>query len=188
MTFKNNSTRFLLFSNAPIPEIRSAIDSIGAFDIIMRRHTNNIEVDFKITDRTAVSGLWSIGSLVEPSDNFEGRACRDILAECDRMIEEERYWEAHNMLEYLWKLYNGRAKAILHEVIGIAVANIKAQMGQGDVASVIYNRSKDKLSDFIGMGATLDFPPSFKYPVIFSALSVASIAGIEDCPSEYLSG
>src|SRR5579875_52217 len=172
MTSCSKAKRYLLFSILPEDHIRGVLMASGAFDLIIRKHTDRQEVDFKILDKQPAEEIKHLGVIIEVEETVFQSSCEDILREAELMAGEERFWEVHNFLEYLWKSARELQKSILHEVIGIVVSQIKAQMGQTDVAERVYLRSRRNLISLTN-GAFANFlPESFRYPLTFPFATV----------------
>lgn len=71
----------------------------------------------------------------------------------ERLIEEavayfnaERYWEAHETLEGVWRPAKGNEKLLLQAIILVCAAQVHEQRGEPDVALGIYRRALPQLS------------------------------------------
>jgi len=84
------------------------------------------------------------------------------LASCDEIVErhmekdkaimravelfnDERYWEAHEVLEYVWKNAAGTEKEILNGIILVAAAFVHDEKDEQDISISILQRAKRKL-------------------------------------------
>ena len=61
------------------------------------------------------------------------------------LFNDERYWEAHEVLEGVWKESNGDEKSVVQGVILIAAAFVHMQKEEDDIAYAILKRALPKL-------------------------------------------
>jgi uncharacterized protein len=62
-----------------------------------------------------------------------------------QLFNDERYWEAHESLEYVWKDATGTEKEILNGIILIAAAFVHHEKDELDICVSILRRAKRKL-------------------------------------------
>ena len=134
---------------------------------IIRKHSNSIELDIGTDSPTLFvkaikfeAGLLRIRKITQIPENSTAnrekvlRRKMDNLEAISFLFDEERYWEAHMMLETLWKCTTGDEKAYIQNMIHLSVSMIKFQMGQGDTARIVFARAARKLGT----------PENFSYP------------------------
>jgi hypothetical protein len=79
----------------------------------------------------------------EISDNALRK--EDAIKYTKILFNEERYWEAHEVLESIWRESNGYEKSTLQGIILICAAFVHMQKGEDDIAYIILNRALPKL-------------------------------------------
>ncbi len=161
--------RYLVFSEKGISAVREILEHIGASKIIVRKHSSSAEIDFRAPQKIKFSDLkdkFGDGNkLVPVKEDFTGMSLQEMLAMAEGLIHEERFWEAHNVLEDLWKNSAGKSKQVFHDIIGIVVSQIKVQMNQESTGQTVYLRNiahlKEQRIDLI----TNQLPEKFSYPI-----------------------
>lgn len=162
---------------------REALEEARSFGIvnpIIRKHSSGIELDFRFPGDPRKTGLPKIlgnADIVDVEDDFSHLSPSEILSFAWDLVQEERYWETHNYLEELWKRHSGRAKLILHDIIGLIVSQIKFQMGQPEVGKKVYDRSisslsREGLESFVGR-----LPPEYCYPLKAPLMDLIPLIG-----------
>ena len=67
------------------------------------------------------------------------------------LINEERYWEAHEVLENQWQASKGIAKTTYQYIILLCVAGVHMQRGHSEICrNVIERANKMKILDMVG--------------------------------------
>ena len=161
--------RYLVFSEKEIPTVNEILKKIGATKIIVRKHSSSEEIDFRVPHNANISELKEkLGNqniLIPVLEDFSGMPIQEMLETAERLISEERFWEAHNVLEDLWKNSAGKSKQVFHDIIGIVVSQIKVQMNQESTGQTVYLRNiahlKEQRIDLI----TNQLPEKFSYPI-----------------------
>jgi hypothetical protein len=148
--------------------------SISTKWIIVRKKTNGYEVDISTDDLLAIEkmkSMFQVQTVINIDDRSDLNAPRElpeILDEVSSMFHQERYWEAHEFLEYYWKRYYGKEKMFINGLILVSVSMVKYQMGQLKEARTIYDRAKYLLEKSESQFTKrLNFPGDFKYPLRF---------------------
>lgn len=171
--------RFLLFVNSSPQKAVKLLENMGANKIIVRRHSDSTEIDFTLElgqDSSQIQQeIDDLKSINPVREDFSGVSTLRMLELADELVKEERFWEAHNVLEFLWKGSSGSKRALLHEVIGIIVSQIKVQMGQMKTGEMVYKRSLTNLKESAPAAFNESFPADFAYPL---HISLSSLAGI----------
>ncbi len=114
-----------------------------------------IEFDISIPEgtdmKTIISRIESIGPLASYEEIVERHMEKDeAVARAVQLFNDERYWEAHETLEYLWKYATGVEKEILNGIILVAAAFVHDEKGEPDVCISILERAKKKLGPASG--------------------------------------
>ncbi len=69
----------------------------------------------------------------------------DAIKRAVQLFNDERYWEAHEALEYVWKSATGTEKEILNGIILVAAAFVHDEKDEQDICISILQRAKRKL-------------------------------------------
>jgi tetratricopeptide (TPR) repeat protein len=148
--------------------------SISTKWIIVRKKSNGYEVDISTDDLKVIEKMKNMFQ-VETVINLDDKPDLDALKELPEILDEvsllflqERYWEAHEFLEYYWKHYYGKEKMFINGLILVSVSMVKYQMGQLKEARTIYDRAIHLLEKSESpLTKRLNFPEDFKYPLRF---------------------
>ena len=96
--------------------------------------------------KTIIKRLESIAPLASYNE------VRDHNMEKDKAIEravqlfnDERYWEAHEVLEQVWKNATGTEREILNGIILVAAAFVHDEKNEQDICISILQRARKKL-------------------------------------------
>ncbi|MEM3185075.1 MAG: DUF309 domain-containing protein [Conexivisphaerales archaeon] len=131
---------------------RLKILDVDAFNI--RISSQAIEFDiFGVKEDEIKEQIKKIGDLfTEIIDAKNLSTARDFtsfeetLKESSAMIEQERYWEAHELLESKWRsMPKGSEKELLQGFILLCAAHVHRQKGRRQVAVSILERALRKL-------------------------------------------
>ncbi len=68
------------------------------------------------------------------------------VAEARRLFDSERYWEAHEVLEGVWRSLEGEEKLYVQGVILVCAAFVHHQKGEDAVALNVLRRAEKQLS------------------------------------------
>lgn len=114
-----------------------------------------IEFDTSISDsmdvKTIISRLEAIAPLASYDEILERHMEKDrAIARAVQLFNDERYWEAHEVLEYLWKNAKGVEKEILNGIILVAAAFVHDEKDEPDVCISILHRAIKKLDQASG--------------------------------------
>ncbi|WOV93123.1 MAG: DUF309 domain-containing protein [Candidatus Nitrosoabyssus spongiisocia] len=140
-----------------------------------------LEFDVSIPDGTIESliiGLKSIGSL----DNSR------LIIECDMekdsaiqdakyYFNNERFWECHEALEWVWNHSTGIEKTTVQGIILVAAAFVHYQKAENDICISIFNRALEKFvnSPVIYEGINIDVMKKLVTNMIHSEISTFQI-------------
>ena len=96
--------------------------------------------------KTIVTRLEAIAPLASHDEVIERRMEKDKgLKRAVELFNDEKYWEAHEGLEYIWKNANGSEKEILNGIILVAAAFVHDEKGEQGVCISILQRARKKL-------------------------------------------
>ncbi len=111
-------------NNAIVRDVRVANKHIE-FDVSMERDR----------EEQILNRLREIAPLKRCVEIVEKDMSRDESIEYAReLFNAERYWEAHEVLEGIWKESNGDEKEVIQGIILLAAAFVHLQRGEEDVA------------------------------------------------------
>lgn len=157
----------------------------GISHLIMRRRSYATEVDFHtddiekaITDLRDVSIILDYRDIGENERKYDDAYFRSVLNREDEIIQEakemfsrERYWEAHTVLEDLWKISRGRKKKLLQGIIIIAASLTHHQMGETEVSARMYSKGLKLIHEGSGLRPhEYGYSEEFRYPSDFPAV------------------
>src|SRR5919206_4722660 len=100
----------------------------------------DINVNTIIQSLEAISSLASYEHIIEYHMEKD-KAIRRAL----QLFNDEKYWQAHEALEYVWKNATGIEKDILNGIILVAAAFVHDQKHEHDVCISILQRARKKL-------------------------------------------
>ena len=108
-----------------------------------------IEFDISISDgadmKTIIAGIEAIAPLASYDEVIERHMEKDkALKRAVELFNDEKYWEAHEGLEYIWKNANGIEKEILNGIILVAAAFVHEEKDEQDVCISILQRARKK--------------------------------------------
>ena len=114
-----------------------------------------IEFDTSIPEdmdvKTIVTRLEAIAPLASYDEVIERRMEKDKgLKRAVELFNDEKYWEAHEGLEYIWKNANGIEKEILNGIILVAAAFVHDEKDEQDVCISILQRARKKFDGASG--------------------------------------
>jgi uncharacterized protein len=100
----------------------------------------NIDVKTIITRLEAIAPLASCDEVIERHMEKDKALKRAV-----ELFNDEKYWEAHEGLEYVWKNATGLEKEILNGIILVAAAFVHDEKDEQDVCISILKRARKKL-------------------------------------------
>lgn len=145
-----------------IPRIRELLGKIDGKFANIRVSNKAIEFDYFGEDSKIIQalerGLGPVLDFYEINDSaFEKKTIGDAL----KLYREERFWEAHEVLEVSWKKENDTAKKeLIQSLILLCAAYVHFQKGRNSVSLGILRRAREKISRYLDEGrevAGIDF-------------------------------
>lgn len=120
-----------------------------------------IEFDTSLSDDTNVSKIIERLGAISPVGSFEHITERHIdkqesITKAIQLFNDEKYWQAHEALEYVWKNASGVEKDILNGLILLAAAFVHDEKDEPDVCLSILQRARRKFSGASGMYYGMD--------------------------------
>ncbi|MGP6220025.1 DUF309 domain-containing protein [Caldiplasma sukawensis] len=109
---------------------------------IKRRTTYGFEMDFfKGIPISLIEVIEKDSYFVSFPENINFH-CLINFNKIKMMIEKERFWEIHNLLEFFWRRKKDPDRLFLKGVIDICVSQVKVQMGQNNLCNRIMKRGE----------------------------------------------
>lgn len=115
-----------------------------------------IEFDTSISEgmdvKTIIARVEAIAPLSSYVEIVERHMEKDeAIKRAVQLFNDERYWEAHEVLEYIWKNATGIEKEILNGIILVAAAFVHDEKNEPDVCIAILRRARIKFDRASGM-------------------------------------
>ena len=109
-----------------------------------------IEFDISISDgmdiNRIIERLEAISALGSYEHIIERHIGKDeAIKRAMQLFNDEKYWQAHEVLEYVWKNESGIEKDILNGIILVAAAFVHDEKDEPDVCIAILQRARKKL-------------------------------------------
>jgi hypothetical protein len=115
------------------------------------RISEGMEMKKIITRLEAVAPLASYEQIIERHMEKDIAIRRAV-----QLFNDEKYWEAHETLEYVWKDATGIEKEILNGIILIAAAFVHDEKDEQNVCISILQRARKKLDRASGIYHGID--------------------------------
>ena len=109
-----------------------------------------IEYDISIWEGKDLRPLLTRIEVIAPLASYEEIIERHMekdkaITRAVELFNDERYWEAHEALEYVWKNATGTEKETLNGIILVAAAFVHDEKDEQDICISILHRAKRKL-------------------------------------------
>lgn len=120
-----------------------------------------IEFDANIPDGTDIKKIITKFEAIAPLASYEQISERHMekdiaIKRAVQLFNDERYWEAHEALEYVWKNATGIEKELLNGIILVAAAFVHDEKDEQDVCISILQRARKKLDRGSGIYQGID--------------------------------
>lgn len=120
-----------------------------------------IEFDISIPDTINIDNILYKLSRISPLASFEHITERHMTKEqaIKRAVElfnDEKYWGAHEALEFVWKNATGNEKYILNGLILIAAAFVHDEKDEQEICRSILQRAMKKMDNITGIYHGID--------------------------------
>jgi hypothetical protein len=114
-----------------------------------------VEFDTSISEgmdvKTIIARVEAIAPLAGYEEIVERHMEKDNAIErAVQLFNDERYWETHEALEYVWKNATGVEREILNGIILVAAAFVHDEKDEPDVCISILRRARKKLDPVTG--------------------------------------
>ena len=160
MLHLENNGYLPLNSRELVHRARELCSDIGASIRVARVASKFVEFDVSVEKEkfdSLVEKLSSIGKLdnarhVVEEEIEQEQGIKDGIF----YFNNERFWEAHEAWEGVWKKCNGLEKEVIQGIILVAVAFAHSQKNNNSVGLGMFGRALEKISDFTGMYHNID--------------------------------
>lgn len=160
MLHLENNGYLPLNSRELVHRARELCSDIGASIRVARVASKFVEFDVSVEKEkfdSLVEKLSSIGKLdnarhVVEEEIEQEQGIKDGIF----YFNNERFWEAHEAWEGVWKKCNGLEKEVIQGIILVAVAFAHSQKNNDSVGLGMFGRALEKISDFTGMYHNID--------------------------------
>lgn len=120
-----------------------------------------IEFDTTISEDRDVKKLITTLEAIAPLDTYEQiterRMEKDMaIKHAVQLFNDEKYWQAHEELEYVWRNSTGIEKETLNGIILVAAAFVHDEKDEQDVCISILERARKKLDNVSGIYHGID--------------------------------
>lgn len=150
--------------------------------LIIRKLSYCYELDFHTfdveSDLLKIRNIGHIISIEDSEDSPEETGINgtydrnNILKGTQKMIDLERYWKAHVLLEMIWKQESGMFKKGIQGIIWLMVSLVHYQMGEISVSEKVFEKAKRRIEDSEFLEISSQLPTSFTYPIKLSLESL----------------
>jgi predicted metal-dependent hydrolase len=114
-------------------------------------------VDEDIDIKSIIERVESIAPLVSYAEIKDHHMEKDKAIErAVQLFNDERYWEAHEVLEQVWKSARGTEKEILNGIILVAAAFVHDEKNEQDICVSILQRARRKFEGASGRYYEID--------------------------------
>ena len=160
MLHLKNNGYLPLNSRELVHRARELCSDIGASIRVARVASKFVEFDVSVEKEkfdSVVEKLSSIGKLdnarhVVEEEIEQEQGIKDGIF----YFNNERFWEAHEAWEGVWKKCNGQEKEVIQGIILVAVAFAHSQKNNNSVGLGMFGRALEKIGDFTGMYHNID--------------------------------
>ena len=160
MLHLKNNGYLPLNSRELVHRARELCSDIGASIRVARVASKFVEFDVSVEKEkfdSVVEKLSSIGKLdnarhVVEEEIEQEQGIKDGIF----YFNNERFWEAHEAWEGVWKKCNGLEKEVIQGIILVAVAFAHSQKNNNSVGLGMFGRALEKIGDFTGMYHNID--------------------------------
>jgi hypothetical protein len=120
-----------------------------------------IEFDASLPDNKSVENVIDKLTLIMPLSEYQHIVEKhmdkeEAIKTARSLFNDEKYWSAHEILEYVWKNSHAEEKDLLNGIILIAAAFVHDEKDESDICISILKRSMKKLSKATGLYFEID--------------------------------
>lgn len=161
MVHLRNSSHTPKDANALLMRARALIESDGVIVRDTRVSSRYIEYDISIPGQEGAGGILTALEAISPVASSEEVIERHIakdeaIENAKQAFNDEKYWNAHELLEGVWKSASGAEKDTLNAIILVAAAFVHDEKDEPDVCISILRRAIGKLGESRGQYHGID--------------------------------
>lgn len=160
MLHLRNNGYLPLNSRELVHRARELCSDIGASIRVVRVASKFVEFDVSVEKEkfdSVVEKLSPIGKLDNARHVVEEKIEKeDGIKDGIFYFNNERFWEAHEAWEGVWKKCYGQEKEVIQGLILVAVAFAHSQKNDDDIGIGMFGRALEKLGNFTGMYHNID--------------------------------
>lgn len=160
MLHLKNNGYLPLNSRELVHRARELCSDIGASIRVVRVASKFVEFDVSVEKEkfdSVVEKLSPIGKLDNARHVVEEEIEKeDGIKDGIFYFNNERFWEAHEAWEGVWKKCYGQEKEVIQGLILVAVAFAHSQKNDDDIGIGMFGRALEKLGNFTGMYHNID--------------------------------
>jgi hypothetical protein len=137
-----------------LAEVRALVKPLGGYAMNLRVSRPAVEFDLfcgpDVDAKTFYPALEALGPVLSCRrlENLPLTAApAEVMSEARALFNEERYWEAHEVLEGLWKVVTGSEKQLLQGMILAAAALVHAQKNEPKVVGSMLEDAARRLEN-----------------------------------------
>ncbi len=143
-----------------VHKAREILSDFGASVRVVRVASKFIEFDVSFDKEKLDSVIKKLG-IIGKLDNTRHVVEEEIKKEDGIKdgifyFNNERFWEAHEAWEGVWKKCSGREKQVVQGIILVAVAFAHSQKNDDKIGIGMFGRALEKIGDFTGMYHNID--------------------------------
>lgn len=143
-----------------VHKARELLSDFGASVRVARVASKFIEFDVSVEKEKLDSVIKKLG-IIGKLDNTRHIVEEEIEKEAGikdgiYYFNNERFWEAHEAWEGVWKKCSGREKEVIQGIILVAVAFAHSQKNDDTIGLGMFGRALEKIGDFTGMYHNID--------------------------------
>lgn len=137
-------------------------------------HSLDINHLLEDTKKSLEIRSWREVKEEEPKTSPTINDIRMAFGVADDLCKGERFWEAHTVLESVWRNSQTEIRPFLQAIIQLFASQVQEQMGNHQVALSIYSKvvAKLKQNRFL-IRSDQEIPQQFKYPVKINLRTIA---------------
>lgn len=143
------------------------IDAQHNSHIILRKNSTGCEIDIKLRGFDCLENFLRTTDhrevyILNSSEDDLNISPSHILNSGVSLMNEEKYWIAHEYFEKLWKYYKEPKSSFFHSIVLLCVAMVHHQMGRESTKFRIFNNAREEMSRFLDISF---MDQDFYYPL-----------------------
>ena len=150
-------------ANWLLNKARSLVSDIGVIVRDTRVATRHVEFDTSVPENSSIEEVLRRFTTISPLSEYEPIVDKrmekqEAIMKAKDLFNDEKYWEAHEVLESVWKDAHHEEKDLLNGIILISAAFVHDEKDESSICIAILSRAMKKLSQAEGLcfGMNLD--------------------------------